>query len=402
MKNINKISFTFPTLLILLFSFLSNFILTYTNDYKLDYFTSSLFDFNNSNSVIMNIKKKDTESSNVVSSYNTLFNSYHYNLNVKEIRFLLDNSAKNNEDSIKLYTQSTFSISTTELDGGGYYVDNGIFASYYSDDILGNRGYLSRRFGCDSFIFISDNYADQLLKKYNIDSYEELITNEKFAVLSLEIDDNKTATFCINNILYSTKRHGVRAEELYNYFGLIYNVGPIMSWSKLSIDFDLKPNSYHTNKILKEINKLGYDSDNSIFTFYRSNKDTNVYNPSLASNEQFLNLFHSNDTKYIVLYWSCILASICSLFLIYHFLLRSKKYKLYSLGLILLCLLILSCVVSSLPYCYSFWSLSWILSFVSCIIICWKDLLNGVKYFLAKRSKEKSLLSMAEYNQVQI
>lgn len=326
-----------PSITIILFSTLSFLALKQTNEYKLDSFASQLYDnktyvYNDYDSVILKIKKnKPINENDKINNYQSLFSQYHYYSQVKDDRLLFDNQINDGVNDIQFYNQNTFSINNGLLPDGGHYIDYGVFSAYYADDILGPRKYLEQRFGCDSFIFISDNYADYLLDKYNISTYEELIKKEEYCVLNVNVDGERTAKFCINNILYSNKRHGGRAKELYNYFGLVYNSSKISSWSSFHLELDLKAYPYGTCNVLKGINELGYNKDNSTFSFFTYDKNASHYVENSIANEYFLSLFESNDQIWFSIFSIVILIDVACLIFEYFYLGKKFNISAYSL-----------------------------------------------------------------------
>ena len=255
---------------VILFLFLSalpSLFFVNTTDYRLEHLAHKINDYNkislhdeSFSPTILNIKASRDK------NYYNLLNSLYYNSLNGDARIIGPNVETEGFD-VRLMTSDTFSIRKTEEKGGGYYIDRGLYYSYYSDDILGPRQYLVPRFGCDSFIFICDRFADKLVSYYEIDGdepYKTLINDRKYCVLEIRIGaECLPLRFCINNIIYSSKRQGGRTSELYGDFALIGSNSKIQQQLGFEFEVDLKDNSYCIKNTFKIVDALGYNKDNS-------------------------------------------------------------------------------------------------------------------------------------------
>lgn len=311
-----------------------------TLDSRLNVFVNNTNSFLNrgNNPVMLNVSKEGEK------YYKNLFSRFYWNPDIKSLRNLcLDETFLYNNDasySCKFFNQDTYSIG--EKYDWGYYLDYGLFSTYYKDEIFGNRGYLSLRYDCDGFVFISDSLADKLVEDKGLNSYEELLTSEEHCVLNIGYNNNKMAhRVCINNIVYTKYRTGPRAYELYNDFCLIYlksNTGTYLKWA---VEMDFNNDIFGTAKALKEINYFGYTCSNSIFDFKRMDLSTKEYFSDTFINDLFNNL--NFDNAYDPIFYT--IGIVSSLGIIGVFLLQKNKNELIlSLLSIAVCVLVLMMV----------------------------------------------------------
>lgn len=292
-----------PVLILIVSSLLSCLICSHTTDYKLDYIACHINDIRKQaigdegfESSIFNV------GSQFKNNYNDLLNNFSSSSFTKSTRIVASDTLNYLDYELNLITQDTFSIQKSKAPEGGYRLDRESYNTYFSDEILGDRQYMSIRYNCDSFIFVSDIFADKLIAYYGIDGdapYETLIKKEEYCVLPLS-SGNKTIKFCINNIVFSSIRGGVRAKEVYGDFAIFYRGGKA-SAIETSFEVDLKDNPYCIKQVFKSTNLLGYNCDNSTFKIITKEKDSKSY----IYNEYLTNLYcsawASND---VVLYVS--------------------------------------------------------------------------------------------------
>lgn len=412
LKNSSIIGFIIFALGSLLCGVLSSFLI----DYKLDYFSYSCVNYNSEiladdsfEPTIINVKKDFA--ANERKEYSSLYKNFYYNFMVETCREKIDNSisfdlSDSDSFSTELLTQPSFSIETTEKDGGGYYLDYGLYYTYYSDKILGERNYLLPRFNCNSFIFISDVLANELIDYYGIsnvdDPYAELITNEEYAVLPLMIDSADTSIkFSINNILYSDRRDGERTVELYNSFALIPYVSEVMNNLDVSFEVDLKTNPYGNKTCIKNINELGYTTDNSTFSVYSYNRSTSQYEINTNLSANLANIW--TNTNDVLLYALLIMTMLIGLGINFYF-----NYFNYNFGrkdtilyLIQILLFIVYGIICSFIYIYPLFSLFPILYLLSFYIFKRKEITNEIKKFFRK-SHETNSKNLEEFYNLEV
>lgn len=403
MKKIKLLSII-PTIITVISSFSSFLINKNTLTCQLHKFCGAIYD----NQTLVggeyqynyfSIKYKNVENK---TSYLDLFNNYYYNLSIGESRCLLSNSFVDEQNNkLKLYTQNSFSISNGLLPDGGHYLDYGIFSTYYADDILGPRKYLDIRNNCDSFIFISDTYADKLLEKYNISSYEELINDDKYSVLEMMVDNDKTCKFSINNILYSDKRHGLRAKNLYGDFAVAYNYSGINKWSEVNFEIDLKANIYSNSNLFKDFHAQGYSIDKFDYNFFKYDSATSSYFLSNELNKKFISLdFNKNDSFLRMFDVLCCLLNL-TLLIGFYFLLDVKFDLNWSFYFYLLCFLIYGLIVNFV----SIYFLTSIIPILSLLLIGFfsrKEVANDFRTIFCKMFKTKNSKSMEKFYKIEI
>lgn len=368
-KKKSEFGFFFVIVSFLAATLSSALIFTGTANYKLDNFAFKINDYNKHYTEngfkrpYVKIKKNDSKT-----LYNDLFSRFYYSDDSGSIRQYMDNECKmlapnSSSKKIKLYSQSTFTISDNLATDGGYRIDYGVFHAYFNANELGNgRSYIGKRFNCDSYIFLSDTAADLLLEYYGLpndeeskrDSYLKIVNEERYSILSIKIDEANTVTFSINNIIYSDKRTGPRCSEFNKYFGLI-NYDYVSKYFNPCFEMDFKSYSYYITSALKDTNKLGYTIDNSTFDFYTYDYEKNEY----FLNEYVTNKFKTIPAQFnanafdIIFYISLVIFGFAHFFLSLHFI-DKKGDLLFCLIFELFWLVIYSIIGNFLYTCYAF------------------------------------------------
>lgn len=353
-----------PILFSILASFFCGLCQTQTLDYKLDHFSYEICNYNKYfyNDTFINpllqISKSQNSSFDKSDLFTPLLRYFYYNSLVADVRQPLLNDTFCYGDSIKLFTQDTFSIATTELNSGGYYLDYGLFACYYSPSFLGTNNYLQARFSCDSFIFLSDSFANYLLDKYDIDSYETLMTDERYAILSItDLNGNELSKCSINNIVYSTLRSAPKTFNLYGNFGVIYNNANIKRWSNVGFELGLKVDPYGTKNVLKSINNLGYGINDIDFNFVSYDYTNNSYFDNHYLSLKYPSLW-SNNQDVMYYFFSCSIIFLSCLGLVIYFLKIKMKIKESTISfLISIFAFIVFSIIVTFTYNYPFFSI---------------------------------------------
>ena len=271
----------FPLIFVLSFS-LNALCCTQLQDFQLDKMSYNLINYNkilgNSEyfSPILNVEKKEEKIiKDKTPFYNDLFNQFHYNVLTNGARTLVNSNTNmcvgDSYYGFKITVQPTYLVSNTNEgtdEHPVYHLEYGQYYSYFPEIVQRHRG------GNDvSFVFISDTLADKIVKKLNIpgdtilDKYRELITNEKYCFLNMQIDETKIARLSINNVLYSNFNdgHSKRMSFLYGDFALAW-IDSIKNDLRLSFEIDLKTNPYGNKNVIKGLMQMGYDSSNSLFS----------------------------------------------------------------------------------------------------------------------------------------
>ncbi len=314
----------------------------------------------------------------------------------------------NNDYSICLNKQTGFNIG--EKYDWGYYLDNGLFSTYFKDEVLPNKGYWARRYDANAVCFISDTLADRLVVEYGIvdevtdknriNAYTKLIEpkNPKhpeqepdfLPILKLKIgSEAKNIKFCINNILYSKFRTGPRVQQLYGDFCVMFGEPYTDNQLKYCAEFDMKNDIYGNSSFLKRVNALGYNKHNADYTFYIFNYSENKYKEIFELKTSFQSIDFSKDDTLLYLFSALIsLGYACFIFV-------WKKDILFSLILISFLFIfynLILCFVFVEPLC----NLFTVINFLSILIIC------GTRFFLPKIKKNKRKDGNFTYEEISI
>ena len=379
----------------------SAFLCVPTRDYKLDrvaYFLNNYNEkdyYNGFQPSILKLyqKSKDDGADNRSSRYDDIFNQFYYNSFVLHFRQYATNEIHDEiiGSQIMTYCQSTYLCRNQELNGGGHYVDFGIFASYFGDDFFQKRpqgdprshGYYPYN-NCVTFAYISDAYADSLISYYQetepeaeINTYTDLIFKKPvLPIVALKkLKDGTTKEYrinvSINNILYSNKRHAGRISELY---GKTFALIDLWSYGKKTRDFadiacemDLKADPYGTKNVIQGLESLGYTADNTKYNFYKYNYSSKSYYLDSLVNKMYLDSYNGNISSAL---FYCLSILLVSAFYAFNFFVIRKNNTLRLLAILsYLFMLSIFGVVVSFTYFYMKWSFVPLLALVGGIII---------------------------------
>lgn len=333
-------------------------------DYKLDKLAYSLNDYNKYDyyndfvNPILRIHQKssDPKQENRYELYNDAFEEYYYNSFPQCIRQVANNNFEIYDTKVKMFCQKSYTVSNNYLPDGGHYIDYGLFSAYYADDILGPRKYLFERYGCASFVYISDKFADLLLERYGINSYEELIRDERYCVLPLYEDGTLKCNVCINNIIYSSKRDAWRVKQLYGDYFALMNISKFNKskyFADVSLEFDIKVDPFGTKKLLNGLKEYGYDVESTTYDFYTFDRSQNKY----ILNEKITIDYKNIESDSTSVFFICFIFISIGLFILMIWSFRfSKKEKILfwiSLGISSL----IFGIITSVLYFYVMWSI---------------------------------------------
>lgn len=399
-----KIKKAFPDVLIIvlfvLFSLSSCLFCLGTSDFKLDHLSYSINNINRTTildddfrATILNIH------SNEKTNYNDLLSYFYYNSLNGPTRLIASNNVSCDELNLHIESQDTLSIRSSEEEDGGYYLDKGLYYTYFSDDILGPRQYLIPRFGCDSFVFISDTFADKLISKYNIsdeEGYKTLITNEEYSVLSLIVDGNQTISLSINNILYSNKRNGPRTHELYGDFGVVARNNTLNNIFTFEFEIDLKDNPYCIRNTFKSVNELGYSTKKSRILLKRFDETSAKYIIDERLTEKYYKSWSSFDALFYTLFAVSNLLIIVSFSIIVN---RTKRESLIPLFCCFCCFAVFG-IISSFIYIYPLFSIPPLVGLIILIFLYRKEVKLFVKRVIFRKSLP--LVKKTDWHTVQI
>ena len=293
-----------------------------TSFYKKDFFGYNVFDFynltykDNDHPVVLNISSENgidkTKCDNV-------YRDLNQSLICNDIREIIDPSSFSiiENEKCSLLSQITFSIKETGEIDRPFCVDGGNFYTYYGDDILGYRGYLEKRGGSDTFVFISESFADELVQKYNIESdkpYEELIKNDFYCFLNI-FNGQKTIKVCINNVIKCNEYKAERVTEVHgDKFGLIFIDKKIEDFFKINIEIEFKPNPYTIDKCIQVLSTHHIFPPSYIFSFLSFNHNDGKYTVEEGGNISifFENAYvkSNNDVIWLIVFGISFLSSL--------------------------------------------------------------------------------------------
>lgn len=414
-KNISK------TLISILYIFATSFMLAFlclpTRDYKLDRVACSLNDYNSHDyyngfqSPILRLHQDSKDgSTNRSERYDDIFEQFYYNSFVKHLRQFATNDITDEllNKKINVFCQKTYMCRNTELSDGGHYVDYGVFASYYGDNIYEKRpdgdprthGYFPYT-GCVTFAYISDAFADSLIEHYKnvepeieIKNYEDLIFKKPvLPIVAAKENNDGTVTeyqinVSINNVLYREKRHAYRISELYgDTFALIdlYSYGKkTREWADLACEMELKADPFGTKNVFQGLEYFGYNPNNSQYKFYKYDYSSNSYYIDSEIAEKYLESYNNNISN--VLFY-CLLFIVIFIFSIFNLFIIRKDKVLRNMAIAgYLLTAILFGVIVSFTYFYPLWSLAPVsLIVVGILINLFKGKTNvqegGIDYF---------------------
>ena len=278
---------------------------------------------------------------------------------------------RNLDSQITFLTQNTFSVSDIKNSAGYFNMDFNMYYSLFSKTDLSSISYLSKRYGSNTFVFISDSYAKKLVDYYGIKGENplfSLISDESYCILNFKLDNGQSFSASINNVVSSTYRFGERTSELYGDFVLIYSnsiVYPLFDGFKFEIDF--KVNQYGNKQILKDTLNLGYNHNNSHFRFFKFNYSTKSMYHDENTDVAYVSLLSENTTFFDIFYF-CIILFFSFLVVILNLLRMNYFRNKNDLFLISTIFLFLYGVISIFVRMIHIASLFVVLSFTICLV----------------------------------
>lgn len=397
MKIKNFLKFALTPLLFVVLSLGANLCLVNTSGFSLDKLAYQISDYNNpyksEEAAYMNIKATNKEDQN--KQFTDLMENFYYSNMTYCVRQYCDNDIQYDYGDgqnipLTLHIQSTHSIREKEEPKGGYYLDKGLFYTYYSDSILAPGTTRDIRFGCDSFIFISDKFADKLVSKYHLetkeDPYKELITNKDYCVLPVLMDQKTEIKLCINNILYSDKRTGPRVSTFNENFGTAYLFGDFKKNAVLKFEFDFKPSPFCITSLLKQCTGMGYDKtiyDYKFFAFDQTSKQY-VYNQDIT--EQYNRITSSFDVMMFVAFIIILVAGTFGFYWLIEKWGFDKGHALLTF-IILFSLIFIYSLVTTFIYTYSLFAICPMYFMLVYLILRWKELTNCARQIVFTEHK---------------
>ncbi len=286
-----KLAFGCTIFLYFLSSIIGGLVLSRTKDYKYDSLTYQINDYNKGVEVDNSFTRpymRLTRKNETNDLYQDLLANYYYSDRVNDVRQYFQNDIRYKfpgEDEYKVdfrfYSQSTVYIPPEPINDQRieYKIDYRLFTAYFSDNELGRRGYIGKRFECDSYIFIIDTFANKLCDYYGLENnregYLQLLSNEEYAVLSFSVDGT-LYRYSINNVLYSDSRSAPRCATFNEFFGVV----PFSFLKEIYIpcfEFDFKTYSYWTRMLFNDLERLNYTTKDYNFDFFTYDKQNETY-----------------------------------------------------------------------------------------------------------------------------
>ena len=390
----------FSSLFFLFLSASCTLPLFFTSNFKIDYFSYKINDYNTnvkSNGFvepILTIKKANQDSSDTNNIYPDLYRQFYYGFLVSSIRQVsVEGFELFNDSNLigRIHVQQAFTIANSESSDGGYVLEGNLFRVYYPDGILDGASCRSARFNCDSFCFISDTVADYLLEKHNLHSYLDILNDEQYCVLPFTGEDGQTYKLSINNIVYSNKMTASRCKEFDNFFVLGYYNAKLKDAIHFQFEIDLKSSPYSISSTLKIVHTLGYKTSNSSITFKTWSKQESKYKNRSDLDNYYLNVYKNNND---VLCHSIFFMAITASLLLFYYLNAYKYRFLRIFPTIYFCTLyfLLFNIIASFYYNYYLFSLCPLLLLIETFVIYLirnKNTLNG-KSILSKNLFEEN------------
>lgn len=390
-----------------------NTLISFTSGFQKDFLAYNINDFNKKNNSVndapfVRIKQRDDEEPKT--QFNDLYNTFYYNsINYGIRQYVSDEviyGEKDNSLPITLHTQSTYSI--TSEDAGdeekSHRIDNGLFHAYYGDELLPNRSYLNIRNGDDSFCYISDSFADVIIKDLGLETgktgYEDLILNHSSLKLSIS---GVECLFSINNVVYTTKRSAPRCCQFNNMFCVAY----ISSHIKQKVpnisscfEIDFKNSAYCITSVLDGCETLGYSKENYNYSFFKKSISTSEYQEQANINERFQKINSHLDTLFICVYVFALSLSVVFLFFIIKNTYLSDRISLITFAGILLFLTIVS-IISSLTYIYFIYTLCPLFMMTAFFLAKRREIINEFR-FVFFREKNRYSTRNIKYCEIKI
>lgn len=361
----------FPFLFTIFFVVSCSILLAQSSVSKIDQYSYKLSNYHKTNhysdynSSILRINKlgfSEEESSR--NFYDKIEFDIGYSKYVKDYRRLIVNETNVFNEPLKILNNKTYSI-TEKDDEIKYYVDGNKLSTYFPSSLLPERDMIKARFGCDSFIFLSDTFADKLLAKYNLTNYEDLILDENYCVLPVMENGELLFTVSINNIIKSEELSGKRIKNLYGDFGFSYFSDAYIYKTKFNLAFevDIKVDPFGTSKVLNYmLFSKEYNPNQCEYNIIQFDVKSGKYVTDSSFSEEIKSISQDNDLLIFILS-ICIVFSYSVLFVIFYdkILKNDKEIKLYFLSYLV--------AYSIFAFVISFFYFNWLMSIFPTFIL---------------------------------
>jgi len=357
------------------------------SNYCLDRIADSLIEENVPSSEgtnsFLKIFKEDT-------TYQDMYSTFDYSLNNDGFNIeSLSDCIVDSTNSIKITTQRGNELVQNDYSGSFYYLSTGHFFTHFGSSLSqyfsnNDRWYLMKRNGADAFMFISDTLADYLVEKYGLSEeenpYKKLILDPAYSNLTVDYADRngdlKQLVFCINDIITSSKRQGVRYKNLYNFYANVA-YSQTKEYFDYSATLNFKNNKYAIKTCMEKTKLLGYDSLNSNIEITKYNKDKMklVTNIELTEKYRDYTVTKYNDSLWNSLIFSFVFIS-AALSVFFCYMLRENKIVLFGFVTYWMLLLIICVLFIGILNLYFYLSIIPIICFATNLIFLIKKVLS--------------------------
>ncbi len=386
------------------FSVLPSLFTPQTQAYRLDRVAYRINDYNKHSMLDpdfvpaeLRVVKSDANESE---KYRDLFEHYYYYPTAGNIRLCTTEPFHCDGKDVALLTQPTFAVSK-EKKGTYYELDYRLYDVYYGNEIFPGREYLKLRDGADTFVFVSDTFADQLVQKYGLSQeenpYKTLMTNPDYYKITLSNDAGQSFTACINNIVSSTTKTGVRTKELYENFALFFESTDIQSITHLNFQIELMDNAFCINHTISDLTALGYTADKYNIDLRTFNNGSGQYEINASITQDLRDaLLMGSDSVFVILYFLTIAAGAVAFFFLSAFLGRNTKL-IYSFVLCA-CLFALFGIISNFIYTYFLFSVPPIVMLLVLLISARKEVKHAFERVFGKSTENRQKALFGVYS----
>lgn len=345
-----------------------------TLDYRLDKYYYSLNNYNTQTRldeyqppILKCHSTEKNDENNQMELFKSSFDTFHYNImaqsNALEVSSKTSIVFSDTTKPIKLLTQPRFWISRKDNIPEGYFLEYGQYLTYFDRDVIKNGPMYEPRYGADSFVFISDVLADELINKHGIKSsspYEELINNPEYSLLTFDNDDTGIPfSLSINNVVHTKYRKAPTTVELYgDAFGLICFNGEMNKLLELSLSISLKTNPYTFKTVVQTIlAQLGSEKDHVDFEIFPNQSSGNSSNKLKSAELNSILKKKNRDNLFTSLFYFTLIAGVtCFSVVLFKILEISTKRETFFISGIVFCCFVIYGVISNFVYVYPLFS----------------------------------------------
>lgn len=377
-KGISKKAFVVFALFLLL-PITPSFLLINTRDYLLDNLSYQINNYNSESMLdngyqptVLSLEKSEAKNKE---KYQTLYRNFYYNPTNGIVRLKSDCDFYCGDNKVTMLSQPTFSIFEDKKASGFYDLDFRLFEVYYCHEIFASRDYLKPRGDCETFVFISDSFAEKLVNKYGLQNKEEPFREliENYYSLSFQNDNGEIFKASINNIVSTSTRTGPRTKELFDDFALVYELTTSLD-KLLSFNFEieLKDNAFCVKKTINDVEALNYSYKDYNYSILK-------YSPS--ENKYFIDGLLTEKLNHILLKsWNDFLPTLFLaisfvlpffLYFVCRYLIKPNHY--YMVIFLFLVVFLIFGIVVNFCYIYFYWTLPFVFSSISLLILSRKE-----------------------------